>query len=94
MTLVIGDNDWPMPVPLVQRDGRWAWDGAAGADEIVYRRVGANELGAIDVCRGFVQAQFDYAADRSRWRSTRHLRAEAPQRRRHAERFVLAHRRG
>ena len=52
-----------MPVPLVQRDGRWAWDGAAGADELIYRRVGANELGAIDVSRGYVQAQFDYAAE-------------------------------
>jgi len=63
MTLVIGANDWPMPVPLVQRDGRWVWDGAAGADELIYRRVGANELGAIDVSRGYVQAQFDYAAE-------------------------------
>jgi hypothetical protein len=63
MTLVIGANDWPMPVPLVQRDGRWAWDGAAGADELIYRRVGENELGAIDACRGYVQAQFDYAAE-------------------------------
>jgi hypothetical protein len=63
MTLVVGANDWPTPVPLVQRDGRWAWDGAAGADELIYRRVGANELGAIDVCRGYVQAQFDYAAE-------------------------------
>jgi hypothetical protein len=62
-TLVVGENDWPVPVPLTQRDGGWAWDGAAGADEIVYRRVGANELGAIDVCRGFVQAQLDYAAE-------------------------------
>jgi hypothetical protein len=63
MTLVVGANDWPTPVPLVQRDGRWAWDGAAGADELIFRRVGANELGAIDVCRGYVQAQFDYASE-------------------------------
>jgi hypothetical protein len=62
-TLILGTNDWPMPVPLVQRDGRWAWDGAAGVDELIYRRVGRNELGAIDTCRGFVQAQLDYAAE-------------------------------
>ncbi len=61
MTIVVGENDWPMPIPIVKRDGKWYLDGAAGADELVYRRVGANELGAIDVCRGFVQAQYDYA---------------------------------
>jgi hypothetical protein len=61
-TLVVGDDDWPMPIPLVKRDGGWAFDGAEGADEIVYRRVGANELGAIDVCRGFVNAQHEYAS--------------------------------
>lgn len=63
VTLVTGNNDWPMPIPLVKRDGKWYFDGAAGADEIIYRRVGANELGAIDVCRGFVVAQLDYAAE-------------------------------
>jgi len=61
-TLVIGDNDWPVPIPIVQADGKWYLDGAAGADEIVYRRVGSNELGAIDVCRGIVDAQREYAA--------------------------------
>jgi hypothetical protein len=61
-TLVIGPDKWPLPVPLVQRDGRWYLDGAGGADEIIFRRVGHNELGAIAVARGFVQAQFEYAA--------------------------------
>ncbi len=55
-------EDWPMPVPIVRREGRWYFDGAAGADELVYRRIGRNELGAIAVCRGFVDAQHDYAA--------------------------------
>jgi hypothetical protein len=63
MLLVIGDQDWPMPVPLVKRDGRWAFDGEGGVDELIYRRVGANELGAIDVSRGFVSAQLEYAAE-------------------------------
>jgi len=60
--LQVGPEDWPMPVPIVRRDGKWYLDGAAGADELVYRRIGRNELGAIAVCRGYVDAQHDYAA--------------------------------
>ena len=62
-TLVIGQQDWPMPIPIVKRDGRWVFDGEAGIDELIYRRVGANELGAIEVCRGFVSAQLEYASE-------------------------------
>lgn len=62
-TLVIGEEDWPMPVPLVKADGGWRFDGEAGVDELIYRRVGANELGAIAVCRGFVDAQIEYASE-------------------------------
>ncbi len=62
-TLIVGPNDWPVPIPIVQRDGRWYLDGQAGADEIVYRRVGENELGAIAVSRGFVDAQNEYASE-------------------------------
>jgi hypothetical protein len=61
--LLTGDEDWPMPVPIVRRDGRWQFDGEAGIDEMIYRRVGGNELGAIDVCRGFVNAQLEYASE-------------------------------
>lgn len=61
--LVIGADAWPFPVPLVQRDGRWLLDGAAGADELVFRRIGRNELGAIAALRGFVDAQREYAAE-------------------------------
>jgi len=61
--LVTGEDDWPMPVPIVKRDGRWWFDGEAGIDEMIYRRVGANELGAIDVGRGFVEAQLEYASE-------------------------------
>jgi hypothetical protein len=63
MIIVTGPDDWPMPIPIVKRERRWVFDGAAGADEIIYRRVGANELGAIEVCRGYVAAQLDYAAE-------------------------------
>lgn len=61
--LVIGAQDWPVPIPAVRKEGRWRLDGAAGADELIYRRVGANELGAIAVARGFVDAQREYAAE-------------------------------
>jgi len=60
--LVVGDNDWPFPIPLVEHKGKWHLDGNAGADELVYRRVGRNELGAIAVSRGFVAAQQEYAS--------------------------------
>ncbi len=61
--LEMGEDDWRMPIPLVKRDGGWHFDGEAGLDEMIYRRVGANELGAIDVCRGFVEAQLEYASE-------------------------------
>ena len=60
--LSVGAGDWVLPTPLVRRDGAWSWDGAAGADELIYRRIGINELGAIDVCAGVVAAQTDYYA--------------------------------
>jgi len=62
-TLVVGENAWPLPVPLVQVDGRWRFDGAAGVDELAARRIGANELSAIEVARGYVQAQQAYATE-------------------------------
>jgi Protein of unknown function (DUF2950) len=61
-TLVYGNNDSVLPIPAVKRDGKWILDGNAGADELVYRRVGANELGAIGVMEGYVDAQNEYAA--------------------------------
>jgi hypothetical protein len=59
--IVVGDQAWPFPVPLVRRNGQWAFDSAAGKVEVLARRVGANELNAIDVCRGYVEAQMKYA---------------------------------
>jgi Protein of unknown function (DUF2950) len=60
--LVVGEQDWPLPIPLVRTSDGWRFDGEAGIEELIYRRVGANELGAIAVCRGFVDAQIDYAS--------------------------------
>jgi hypothetical protein len=62
-TLVVGAEQWPLPVPLVRISGKWYFNAKAGRDEVLFRRVGANELDAIDVCRGFVEAQKDYALD-------------------------------
>ena len=61
-TLDVGAQNWPMPIPLVRRDGSWFFDTAAGKDEVVSRRVGEDELTAIGVCRTYVQAQREYAA--------------------------------
>lgn len=63
MTLQVGENEWPLPIPIVKRDGKWLLDGAAGVEEVVYRRIGRNELGAIAVCHGFLDAQTEYAAE-------------------------------
>ena len=62
LVLLVGEDRWPLPIPLVRRSGRWYWDGAAGARELVVRRIGANELRTIDVTHGFVAAEKDYAA--------------------------------
>lgn len=60
--VVVGDQNWPMPVPLIRKNGRWYFDAAVGRVEILARRVGRNELAAIDVCRGYVEAQMEYAS--------------------------------
>ena len=61
-TLVIGSEEWPFPVPLMMRNGKWIFHAKAGRAEILYRRIGGNELNAIQVCRGYVEAQREYAA--------------------------------
>jgi hypothetical protein len=62
-TLNVGSQEWPVPVPLIEaKNNQWYWDGAAGREEILYRRIGHNELAAINVCKGVVAAQRDYAA--------------------------------
>ena len=59
--LQVGPNDWPMPIPIVNDGGKWKFDTAAGKEELLYRRIGRNELGAIAACRGYIDAQNDYA---------------------------------
>ena len=59
--LIIGHEDWPFPIPLVRKDGTWRFDTAAGREEILYRRIGRNELSAIQACLAYVDAQQEYA---------------------------------
>lgn len=61
LALLVGEDRWPLPIPLVHRDGRWSWDGPAGIEELLLRRIGADELRTIKVMRGYVEAQSDYA---------------------------------
>jgi len=61
VTLVVGKADWPFPVPIVRQDGSWRFDTDAGFDEIINRRVGENELSAVQVCRAIADAQREYA---------------------------------
>jgi Protein of unknown function (DUF2950) len=59
--LSVGNEEWPLPIPIVKREGKWYFNTRAGLKEILYRRIGTNELDAITICRGFVEAQMDYA---------------------------------
>ena len=61
ITLEVGTNEWPMPIPLVKADGQWRFDTAAGKEEIINRHIGKDELCAIGVCRAYVTAQRQYA---------------------------------
>jgi Protein of unknown function (DUF2950) len=62
VTLVIGAENWPFPIPLVNHKGSWYFDTDAGKDEIVFRRIGRNEITAIDACRELIEAQKQYFA--------------------------------
>lgn len=58
----LGRREWPFPAPLVREGNAWRFDGQAGSDEVVFRRVGRNELAVITLCMGYEDAQADYAA--------------------------------
>jgi hypothetical protein len=60
-TLVIGDDEWPFPIPIVKGQGGWYFDTAAGKEEILNRRIGENELSVIEVCKAIADAQREYA---------------------------------
>jgi hypothetical protein len=60
--LEVGDNHWPFPVPMVEAGGRWFFDTKAGKQEIIDRRIGRNELGALESVRAYAEAQREYAS--------------------------------
>jgi hypothetical protein len=61
-SLQIGNDAWPFPIPLVKQDSQWYFDTVAGKQEILNRRIGMDELGAINVCHTYVEAQREYAS--------------------------------
>lgn len=61
--LDVGNQEWPFPMPLVQVGGRWQFDADAGREEILNRRIGANELDVLQSLRAFVAAQREYASE-------------------------------
>ena len=74
----VGNDNWPLPIPIVQTGEKWHFDTKAGRQEILFRRIGANELDAIQICRGYVEAQQQYALEK-------HDRAEVNQ---YAQRII------
>ena len=62
VTVAVGKEDWPFPVPLVRnKEGKWYFDAEKGKTEVLARHIGRNELNAVEVCRGYVEAQQQYA---------------------------------
>jgi hypothetical protein len=59
-TVTVGKGNWPAPIPVVQKDGKWFFDTKAGVIEVLDRRVGENELSAIETCRAYALAQWEY----------------------------------
>src|SRR6266436_8942125 len=62
--LIVGNDNFPLPIPIVKQKGKWFFDTKVGSEEILNSRIGANELNAIEICRGFVEAQHEYAQEK------------------------------
>jgi hypothetical protein len=59
-TVMVGKTNWPTPIPIVQKDGKWMFDTNAGLEEVLNRRIGEDELSAIATCRAYAVAQWEY----------------------------------
>jgi Protein of unknown function (DUF2950) len=59
-TVLVGHENWPTPIPIVQKDGKWFFDTKAGIEEVLNRHIGENELAAIQTCRAYAVAQWEY----------------------------------
>jgi hypothetical protein len=64
--LSVGDADWPFPIPLVRTGGKWSFDASQADVEMRARRIGANEMDAVEICKGYVEAQQKYAEDHAK----------------------------
>ena len=62
--VLVGNDAFPLPIPIVKQKGKWFFDTKVGREEILNRRIGANELNAIEICRGFAEAQHEYAMEK------------------------------
>ena len=62
--VTVGNDDFPLAIPIVKQKGKWVFDTKLGKQEILNRRIGSNELDAIAICRGFVEAQQEYAQEK------------------------------
>jgi hypothetical protein len=60
--LIVGEEQWPFPIPLAKSGDQWVFDSQAGKHEVIARRIGRNELSAIDLCHAYVDLQREYAA--------------------------------
>ncbi|HTP67807.1 MAG TPA: DUF2950 domain-containing protein [Dongiaceae bacterium] len=63
-TLLVGNDGWPLPIPIVRKGSEWRFDTKAGREEVLLRRIGSNELDAITICHGYVDAQLEYAMEK------------------------------
>jgi hypothetical protein len=63
ITFAVGKQDWPFPVPVVRKNGRWQLDPVSGRQELLARHVGRNELNTMELCRSYVEAQLGYASE-------------------------------
>lgn len=67
VSVILGNNNWPFPIPIVKKGEGWVFDAKTGKEEVLRRRIGRNELNAIQVCMAYVEAQREYAGtDRER----------------------------
>ena len=62
VSIIIGNDHWPFPIPIVKKDEGWVFDTKAGREEVLNRRIGRNELNVIQVCLAYVEAQREYAS--------------------------------
>ena len=90
MTLEIGQEQWPFPIPLIKTNGAWFFDTIAGEEEIINRHIGRDEYYAIGVCRAYVKAQREYASRFAEQHWSAKIRAEVQEHARKDGRFVLA----